>query len=319
MKITDFNTVFINLESRKDRKEEFLNQYKKISNKNPIRIDAVNGHKLNDKNYRKKISRELNIPESKLREEFWTDRSNFKTMINDKKKIMGRVGCFLSHMKCMKLAIEKNWSNILVLEDDIKVLPHSKNRTLNLPKNSDIIYLGGMFWHLNKQPPNTKNDLIRINPLQLKLIGTFSYCVINKQTIKDIYNLCNSVFIGGKGHDKHPDWRSGKVKMRAQAMDFFYINYFQKLGNCFVVNPIIFSHNEDLGSNISPHYGTSSKRWKHHFYYHPDQKQISQDGGSKFKKIGLYQFIFNPVNQKYINIYSKKAKNLLLNYLKFSN
>ena len=68
--------------------------------------------------------------------------------------------------------------------------------------------------------------------------------------------------------------------MRAQAIDFLYINFFQKYGNCFVINPIVFTHFEDLGSDISPHYGTSTKRWKHLFYYHPSQeKELQQSGG----------------------------------------
>jgi GR25 family glycosyltransferase involved in LPS biosynthesis len=312
MRLKDYNCVYINLDDRTDRKKIFIDQYKHISNKTPLRISAVNGYLLDNKTYRIKISKELGIKEDNLRPEFWLNRSNFKTMITDKKKIMGRVGCFLSHLKAMKIAIEKNWANILVMEDDVKLLPNSVNIDFTPPKNSDLCYLGGMFWHLNEQPPQVNNQWIKINPDTLKLIGTFAYCINNKKTIQDIYNLCNSVFLPGKGHDKHPNWRMGEVKMRAQAMDFLYINYFQRYGNCFVINPVLFAHFEDLGSNISPHYGTSSQRWKHHFYYHPNQnKESKQSGGSTIP----YSFIFDPNSNKYFNIYSFKGQMILNNYL----
>ena len=32
-------------------------------------------------------------------------------------------------------------------------------------------------------------------------------------------------------------------------------------------------HFENMGSDISPHYGTSSGKWKHSFFYHPDQEK----------------------------------------------
>ena len=311
MKLKDFNCVYINLDKRTDRNKIFIEQYKRISEKKPYRISAINGHLLDDKTYRNKVAKELNIKEQHLRPEFWLNRRNFKTMITDKQKIMGRVGCFLSHLKAMKIAISKNWKNILVLEDDVKLLPSSETREFSPPKNSDLCYLGGMFWHLNKQPPIKKTPWIKIDPTALKLIGTFAYCINNKKTINDIYNLCRSVFIGGKGHDKHTDWRLGKIKMRAQAIDFLFINYFQRYGNCFVINPIVFTHFEDLGSNISPHYGTSSQRWKHDFYYHPNQKEKSiQSGGSD-----IYNFIYDPINNNFRSINTFEGQNTLKKYL----
>ena len=31
----------------------------------------------------------------------------------------GYIGCALSHLKCLELAIENNWKNVLIVEDDI--------------------------------------------------------------------------------------------------------------------------------------------------------------------------------------------------------
>ena len=312
MKLKDFNCVYINLDNRTDRNKLFIEQYKQISEKNPYRISAINGHSLDSLSYRNKVAKELEIKEANLRPEFWLNRRNFKTMISDKQKIMGRVGCFLSHLKAMKIAIRHNWKNILVLEDDVKLLPGSETIDFVPPKNSDLCYLGGMFWHLNKQPPKKETHWIKIDPTALKLIGTFAYCINNTKTINDIYNLCKSVFIEGKGRDKDPNWRLGKIKMRAQAIDFLYINYFQKYGNCFVINPIVFTHFEDLGSNISPHYGTSTKRWKHLFYYHPSQeKELQQSGGGSH----IYNFIYDPINNNFRSIKTFEGQNILKKYL----
>ena len=281
--LKDFNIVYINLDSRPERADSIEKQLRK-NGLNATRISAINGKKLRDKSYRQKIAQELDIANSEnLSPNFWMNRSNFKTMIKKEDPILGRVGCFLSHMKVMKTALEKGWDNVLVLEDDVMILPGSSDAKINIPDtdNVDIHYFGGMFWHSGKndfktsavQPKNPDTSWINVDPKYLKLIGTFAYSVNNPQKMQDIYNFCKSVFIGGKGHDKHDEWRSGNIKMRAQAMDFLYINHFQKNGQCMVRNPVLFSHFENMGSDISPHYGTSSGKWKHSFFYHPDQEK----------------------------------------------
>ena len=59
-----------------------------------------------------------------------------------------------------------------------------------------------------------------------------------------------SVFLQGKGHDKDPKWKSGKVRLRATNIDFMYINYFQKLGKTYVINPVRIAARE-FESNIT--------------------------------------------------------------------
>lgn len=264
MKITDYNIVYINLDKRKDRNKIFKNQFKNIKTK---RISAINGLKLTNKEYREKISNELNIPIDKLIPTFWSNRSNFKSMNKKLEQILPKVGCYLSHLKAIQYAIQKKWSNILILEDDAKTLPNTFSKDFNLPKKCDITYFGGLFWHLEKHNKNI-NKWIKINPHKLKLLGTFAYGLNNKNVIMDIYNVMRSVFIDSvKSFDKHVDWRSGNIKMRAQSIDFFYTNYFQKYGICYVKNPVLFTHIENDHSDISPFYGTTTKRWKHNYNY----------------------------------------------------
>lgn len=312
MKLKNYNIVYLNLDSRLDRKKQMNKQLKQYKLK-ATRISAVNGKMLKNKNYRNKISKELQIPEKNLRVSFWMNRSNFKTMINQEDLVLGRVGCFLSHLKIMKYALTKNFENIIVLEDDVTFLPNINSETNICPPNkSDICYLGGMFWHLNNQPKNTNKPWIKINPKILKIICTFSYLVSTKAVIKDIYNLCMSCFIDGKGHDKHDLWRTGTIKMRATAIDFTYINYFQKNGNCYIINPVMFYHNEKLGSNISPQYGKSAKKkWKHLYFFHPKQKYLLNNqvgnGLTTISITNLYNYIYNPKLNKFFKINTKKG------------
>ena len=267
MKLSDYNIIYLNLDKRTDRRklmEDQLNKYKIEAN----RISAINGKKLKNKEYRLKISKQLKIPEEKLRVSYWMNRSNFKTMICQTDLVLGRVGCFLSHLKIMKYAIDNNLTNILVLEDDVNFIKDNINNNIEPPEDADICYLGGMFWHLKEEPEKILNQWIKINPNLLKILCTYSYLIHNKKTILDIYNLCMSCFIDGKGHDKSPLWRKGIMKMRAQSIDFTYINYFQKLGTCYIINPVMFYHNEDMTSDISPQYGKSAKKkWKHSYFY----------------------------------------------------
>ena len=92
MKLKNYNIVYLNLDSRIDRKKQINKQLKQYKLK-ATRISAVNGKMLKNKKYRNKISKELEIPEKNLRVSFWMNRSNFKTMINQEDLVLGRVGC----------------------------------------------------------------------------------------------------------------------------------------------------------------------------------------------------------------------------------
>ena len=77
-----------------------------------------------------------------------------------------------------------------------------------------------------------------------------------------------SVFINGKGYDKDLNWRSGRIRLRAQAADFVLINFFQKFGNCYIANPVMIG-TRDFSSNIQSNrqeYQLSSYLNKKHQY-----------------------------------------------------
>lgn len=77
--------------------------------------------------------------------------------------VNGRIGCSLSHLKCVQMAKEQNMECVLILEDDVSfLLPddfvENVNKFLSNPQNKwDVLLLAG-----NNLPPFTTNDEVSI-------------------------------------------------------------------------------------------------------------------------------------------------------------
>lgn len=65
----------------------------------------------------------------------------FEAITNDK----GYIGCSQSHIECLKLAIENNWKNVLILEDDAEFTRKGEHLQELLTNPYDVILLGGTF------------------------------------------------------------------------------------------------------------------------------------------------------------------------------
>ena len=85
----------------------------------------------------------------------------------------GAIGCSLSHIAVLEMAIEKNWKNVLIVEDDM-IWNNNQfdtgRKTLNnlISKPYDVIVLGGTF--------------VKYNPMTNKLIEcqtTTAYLIHN--------------------------------------------------------------------------------------------------------------------------------------------
>ena len=80
------------------------------------------------------------------------------TRFNAIKNANGRIGCSLSHLKCIQLAKEANWESVMILEDDILFLlpdefvENANNFFLNKKNKWDVLLLAG-----NNLPPFTTN------------------------------------------------------------------------------------------------------------------------------------------------------------------
>jgi GR25 family glycosyltransferase involved in LPS biosynthesis len=105
---------------------------------------------------------------------------------------LNMLGCLLSHISIMKLAINNNYDNIIVLEDDCQILD---NNFLNkaeiglksLSQNYDILYLGANHKH---------NALKKINDNLYQTRGangTFAYC-ISKSFMEELVKPYNYKF-----------------------------------------------------------------------------------------------------------------------------
>jgi hypothetical protein len=266
---TDFPVLYINLEKDAAKKTIIEKNLKNVGFRFN-RINAIYGKKLYDSKYRTNISTILNVPSNKLSPEYWLDRSNFKTMSSSPDVILPKVGAYLSHLLAIKTALDKKYNSVLILEDDAAPLKNI-NESFTIPQDADIFYLGGTFFHQITKIPNNNDKHIKINIEKLKMCGGFAYIIPNRESLLDAYNLLMSVFNDeNNAHDKHDEWRSGYPKMRAQTIDFMYINHFQKNGKCYIVNPVKFTH-EEMGSNIVE----NRSRYDLKFFYNDlQQKQL---------------------------------------------
>ena len=80
------------------------------------------------------------------------------TRFNAIKMKDGRVGCTLSHIKCLEIAKKNNWDHVLIVEDDIlftqpeKFKYQFKRFIINKNINWDVLLFAG-----NNLPPYEKN------------------------------------------------------------------------------------------------------------------------------------------------------------------
>jgi glycosyl transferase, family 25 len=102
---------------------------------------------------------------------------NFRRDISTNIRI-GELGCLLSHVGVFKDALDKNYENIIVLEDDVNILDSNFvekiTEKINLLDNKfDILYLGAN----HKQP--AKRCVIDGIYETTRSNGSFAYCITN--------------------------------------------------------------------------------------------------------------------------------------------
>lgn len=117
------NIFIINLKRRTDRKESMINRLQEQNITNYEFIEAIDG------------------VEQSIIDKFTELKNNKKTQIITS----GHFACLLSHINAIKLAKSRNYSSIMILEDDVYFCKNfiSKLSNLIIPKH-DMIYLGGI-------------------------------------------------------------------------------------------------------------------------------------------------------------------------------
>jgi GR25 family glycosyltransferase involved in LPS biosynthesis len=133
----------INLEKRFDRWEECQKEFEKLSIKNVEQFDATDGHSL---------------PNYRIRP--------------------GEAGIVASNMRLFQDAIQKNYSNILVLEDDVEFSLDTNHLLSQIPEDWEILYFGGNHSMGN---PQIINDKIAVANKTLAAHAiAFKKCVFEK-------------------------------------------------------------------------------------------------------------------------------------------
>jgi len=188
----------INLAHRTDRKEHMINEMKKQNISNYEFFSAVKPtlNEVNEwnNNYCNHVKKDVHPLKF----------DNYR---------IGCLGCMKSHIEVIKLALIRNYKNILILEDDtVFINDFSKlyDYSQQIANNYDMLYLSGS--HLGKK--------INISTNIKKVIGTYttgSYCISEKVMKYLIYNI--------NGYYKE--------------IDCFYSEEIQHLFNCYCVVPHI--------------------------------------------------------------------------------
>lgn len=145
------NIFIINLKRRTDRKKDIEKKLYEQNIKNYEFIEAYDGN------------------EQHIQKEF----NELKKKNNIQIISYGHYACLLSHLKAIKLAKTRNYSNIMILEDDIYFCNDflSKISSLMVP-SYDMIYLGG----ITNKIKLFFNDWVRYS----NIMGAYGYILNSK-------------------------------------------------------------------------------------------------------------------------------------------
>ena len=152
----------------------------------------------------------------------------------------GRIGCSMSHLKCLQIAKQSNWPHVMICEDDLKILNNAHfishvNKFFSIHGQGDnsiknkwnVLLLAG-----NNVPPYQKIDdtCIQVSHCQT----TTGYIV--KQSYYDI--LINNIKIGVEHLMKTPDLHI------VYAIDKYWIKL-QKQHTWYMLAPVVAVQRED--------------------------------------------------------------------------
>jgi hypothetical protein len=241
--------LYINLQSCLDRDSHITKELERHGLVGE-RIEAIDGKRLSDDTYRDFVTRELHMPS--IPHGWWMNKSNFDCYSRDEEVILGRLGCYLSHLKALQHCCEEKCEGVIILEDDVDINedPRLVLSRCKLTGEEDIVYLGGTF---RKEPPKQASRLSGAN--LLRMYGAFGYFVPQGK-LKQMCGVLKSPFQvtadTSKDQVKGLPWREGLVKLRARAVDVFFADYYQLYGNCVVANPTPISHPYKFISTLEP-------------------------------------------------------------------
>jgi GR25 family glycosyltransferase involved in LPS biosynthesis len=211
----------------------------------------------------------------------------------------GEIGCYLSHMYCYHNAMQNNYSNIIVFEDDIIFHQHFHHlyETIQQQKKYDILMLGASDYHFNK------TNCRRVHPT------LSTYCPeINHTGILG----CHAIYFSQEAYShifserlKHPTFMDDRIVQ--------FLNYFSNSFSICYPNLLL---PEMSTTNLSHHiWITNHKKEKYYF------KKCLHPSFSFQNYHYLYLDIFHccQTNNHFIKInqsFEQNIKNILALYFK---
>jgi GR25 family glycosyltransferase involved in LPS biosynthesis len=133
----------------------------------------------------------------------------------------GRVGCSMSHLKCLSIAKENKWPHVLICEDDIEFLNpglfiNQMNRFLSRHNNWDVVLLAG-----NNIPPYTRDgdECVKVAHCQT----TTGYLVNGHYFDKLIENIKNSIVNLLREPANHINYAIDRYWFALQQRDNWYL------------------------------------------------------------------------------------------------
>jgi len=133
----------------------------------------------------------------------------------------GAIGCSMSHLKCLQLAKEKNYDQVMIIEDDISFLDPDifKNNLQSFQEkhnNWDVLLLGG-----NNIPPYVEVDQTCIKVTHCQT--TTGYIVRKHYYDTIIQNIKTGINYLLKEPEKHFFYAIDKYWINLQKRDKWYL------------------------------------------------------------------------------------------------
>tara|TARA_R100000388_G_C7243702_1_gene163326 strand:- start:2641 stop:3222 length:582 start_codon:yes stop_codon:yes gene_type:complete len=129
----------------------------------------------------------------------------------------GYIGCALSHIKCLDIAIKRDYEEVIILEDDFIFLDNPDK--LNLDIDYDVFLLGGTIYKCEKE--NNFNRVIDASRTEGYIIKKHYYKTLKNCFEESVKNLLI----------KHQfKYRLDILWKQLQIKDNFYFNDFGLIG-----------------------------------------------------------------------------------------
>ena len=141
---------------------------------------------------------------------------NFFKAIENKE---GWKGCLRSHLNILKIAKKKKLKNVMIMEDDCKIIDKMEIDKKKIPKDWKMLYLGCNIVEILED-----DQFSAINKEWVKMRGFTTHCMIINQTAYD--ELINLIIV-----EEYP-------------IDVYYKEFYHKNKQCYVKNPMIATQQE---------------------------------------------------------------------------